>query len=446
MSSVINVNQNQDKDLFLVNNSYDSKFKLNNLQKPQGKDALTKLSNNASDEANAWVNEIAADKEYNARALYMGVDDNVDTSNKEDQLAQISGKAVERRNELAIRVISTHRPQPDPEAKSDPAKEAFKSAATELKKAADKITSNFPPVFEQLAASADNNAVEVKNVNSFSANKDETTSIQIDQTAAAQKNAGAPLKADRLDFKTGSNTFKIDTQAGDSSKFNVNVNKNDTNSDVLQKAADNINKRDVGLNAGVARRGDRANLFIQSAGTGAKNAFNVSDINDKGFVARAGADNTVKKAADALYSVNGGGQKRSDSNDIYAGNGITATLKEKTDKPTNIFLSPDKDAIKQDITDFIDSFNELNKAADNFSEDTARQLRSSAGSLTDVGITYENGRLNADENRLDAAIEDGSLEEAFGAAGFVKKVGEIAANAQTDGNKTGIGQFIDVTL
>jgi flagellar capping protein FliD len=213
----------------------------------------------------------------------------------------------------------------------------------------------------------------------------------------------------------------------------------------------------VGVNARVAQNnsGTASALVIASDNTGSKNAFTVSE-ND--FTEKIGANNTVTEARDALYSVDGEEQKPSASNDVYIGNGINATLKEETEEPVTINLESDTEAIKSKVTDFVESFNKLSESANQSAGRTAERLKTAVlaneNELEDVGITYNRNRLEVDEEKLDAAVKDGTAKKVFapqatedgGEEGFADRISKLAKNAESEsqnGSKTGLGVFYE---
>jgi len=260
------------------------------------------------------------------------------------------------------------------------------AVAGALKAAADNITSDFPPAFEQLTATSDNASVKVTRVAgtsaSASANENETT-VNVSETAQAQVNMGNSFKNSGKDFEQGDNRFKIENNNG-SFNFNINVNERDTNARVLSKVSDSVNKRDIGLEARVVsgKNSGTSSLMLKSRNTGKENAFSVQNIQrdaDKGsekaflgsnsfngmFAQKLGANNTVTEAKDARYSVNGGEEKTSPTNDIYIGNGISAELKAPSEEPANISLSRDTEKTRAKIQEFADYLDEIAKSAEN---------------------------------------------------------------------------------
>lgn len=332
-----------------------------------------------------------------------------------------------------------------PQTVNNTALDNIKSVSETLKKAADSITSRFPPLFDQLVAAVENSEViEVTGVNSFSA-KDETTEVKVTQTAQSQENQGNALNSNNLDFNEGSNKFTVKVN-GNVSNINVNVTETDTNQSVIKKAANSINRRDIGVTARVTenKNDNTSAIVLTSRNTGQENAFTVEDAPDGDFAKKLGANNTVIKARDAVYSVNGEEPKSSASNDVYLGNGINATLNASSDESVKINLSKDTEKIKEQVSEFLNSVNDFLKTAkdDLNSEKIVNQLKSaynvSSESLEESGIFYNNGNgFNANDKMLDDSIKNDKLKTALGASndsanGFADRVGRIARNAEAD--------------
>ncbi|MDR1687514.1 MAG: flagellar filament capping protein FliD [Clostridiales bacterium] len=350
------------------------------------------------------------------------------------------------------RLYRLQAPQPDynkqsavnyKDANSEPRFNAVKQISGELKKTADAITEKFPPIYEQLVASLDNEeSVQVTGVNSASAQKD-TAEVEVSRLARSQENEGKPLKSNNSDFERGNNRFEIENKNG-SSKFNINVAENDDNKTVQNKAANAINRRDIGVKASVTEgNGNMSALVLKSKETGAENGFAVYDTDENGITEKLGVTEASQEAQDAKFTVNGE-EKTSASNSVYIGNGISAVLKGVSEKPTQINLSKDTEGIKSKVSEFVTSFNDLMKTArenlesDKLTNKLKSAFNSNSQNLEESGFTLEDYRLKTDESKLTQSISEGdSLEKALGSpnernGGFARDVSLLARNTQAN--------------
>jgi flagellar capping protein FliD len=323
----------------------------------------------------------------------------------------------------------------------------LKQYGSQLKAAADTITSRFPPLFEQLSATLSNTeALSVTEVNQVGASKNKSLQVDIDQVATTQKNQGnAMVAADKTDL-AGYNQFSIET-GGKTYDFGVTIAAGDTNQKAQQRIAEAINKRNIGVTASVAydEKTKESSLVLESKETGEKNAFNVTQASG-GLLMDMGINNTTQLAQDAEFSVDGGVTRTSASNKVNLGNGVTAELKQATDKSVKVDLTKDVNKIVNAVYDLVNNYNGLMETAQDFKSTGARSLedqlksayRSSSYSLERAGITADkNGYLKIDTDKLKKAAEDGTLESALGANsnstsyGFANRVKQTARSADS---------------
>ena len=240
--------------------------------------------------------------------------------------------------------------------------------------------------------------------------------------------AGANLAATTTNDPTGAGEFKINGVAID---FNANT---DSLSDVISR----INNSTAGVTASYDMINDR--LVLTSKATGDM-GIALEDSTGQFLAATGLLGGTLKRGADLVYSVNGGGELRSHSNTITEDSSGLTGLSVTVLKPGSVSISvgSDTSTIKKAITDFVDEFNKVESMIDTQTTSTtdangkvtagllandgdadaiARQLRSIANavlsnmtgsvkSLDDLGIAA-NGTDNTlkldDSTKLDAAL------------------------------------------
>ena len=270
--------------------------------------------------------------------------------------------------------------------------------------------------------------------------------VKITQTAAAQKNEGSSMDAAaKYEGPGGINRFSIEA-GGKTTQLSVSVSAGDTNQTVQQKMANAINLSGIGVKATVETdsKNGTSVLKLESAKTGGdpKNAFTIKDVTGE-LVGKTGVGSVTSAGRDAIYSVNGGEERTSQSNTVDLGNGISATLLKVTDKEITVSQGKDTTAIKNAIEDMVKSYNDLySEAAQRTTDKKAQSLASRmvntskvySGSLANIGIGFDSdGRMKINAEQLDKAAESGKLEKFFTENsgknyGFTNQLSKLADN------------------
>jgi flagellar hook-associated protein 2 len=288
---------------------------------------------------------------------------------------------------------------------------------------------------KKAAASSDNTAL--------TASADSTAltgynTVVVDTLAKAQSIKSVTFTSASDSIGTG----KLTIQVGNTS---VDVTIDGTNN-TLSGLKSAINSSGAAVTASVVNAGTSASpdyrLLVQSKETGTVNAVTITGTLSGGTDPFAGGGTVVQAAADAVFSVNGLALSRSSNtiSDIIPGvtfvllkegnhNGIV----ESTDTSANVTVSADSAAIKSAISEFVDSYNSVNKiVVDQFTLDpnTKRQgalagdaalrgvisqlrsqLSQSGGNgaglkyLSDIGISFQkDGSLTVDDGKLSNAL------------------------------------------
>jgi len=260
------------------------------------------------------------------------------------------------------------------------------------------------------------------------------------QAATAQENEGASLAARERAVDAGTHNFSIET-GGRTHTFSISVGANDNNEAIQRRMAEAINSRDIGVTAAVTAEGSASNrttqLNLAGTRTGEGNTFSVSDTGSGRLVAETGISQVSQASQNAVFSINGGAERESATNQIDIGRGVTVTL--QGEGTADITFARDT---RQAVDSARELVNALNSALRNtnandgrgsarFVSDIQGMNRAFSNTLSRVGINMEpNGQLTIDQARLENAAADGSLGRALdGQTGFGARAGRIASNA-----------------
>ena len=312
-------------------------------------------------------------------------------------------------------------------------------------------------VFEKrTAVSSDTDYLTIKSVTN-DADLGKETKVSISQVATAQANQGTGMAAYGFGFAANTtHKFEIDV-AGKKTEFSVYVASGDNNETVQKKIAEAINGKNTGVTAQVAydTASKTSSLKLESASTGVNAPgevkFSVRDITGDAM-GKTGVDKITQNAANAVYSVNGGPSMESKTNNVDLGNGVTATLKKATTEDVSVTMGKDKTAVVNAVREMVNSYNALLATANDNKDDRgaarlAVQLAGNAvnsqGSLGRIGVSAnDKGYLSIDEKKMDAAFENGQIENFFKDknVGFAARVSQTADRAAGDP-----GSFTSVT-
>ncbi len=278
-------------------------------------------------------------------------------------------------------------------------------------------------------------------------------SVAIHALAKGQANTSNTKRTnDIYEGATGYQQFEIEV-GGKTTQIGLEIQAGSTNKQVMDQIASAINSKNIGVMASVSSSHGESSLTIQARGTGddANNQFVLRDLTggfEGGMVEALSLNRITQEAQDARYSVNGE-EFASKTNTVDIGNGVKVTLKAITDEEVEITEGRDTGGIKQTMKDFVEAFNELyeiglSNAGSNakLQQDLVEAYNAFYKDMENVGITMSSDGLKINEDKLDKAIEDGSLEALFTANGatgrpnvstmysFTGRLGMIATNAQ----------------
>jgi len=260
--------------------------------------------------------------------------------------------------------------------------------------------------------------------------------LNVKQTATAQINDGTALASKDKSAATGWSSFSIETN-GKKNVFTINVEAGDNNEKIQQKMADAINSRKIGVTASVNKyeKEGKSELSLTSVRTGENGKFSVSDMYGGTLAAATGITNVRQEAQNAVYSINGGAEKTSESNDISIEKGVDATLKGAGSAV--ISFDSDTDSAVKAVKDLVGAVNTALKAANptdgggssRFALDVAGMNKSYSSALSKVGVNVSrSGELSVNESKLKDAAKDGSLGKVFdnNSFGFTNRASHIA--------------------
>ena len=310
---------------------------------------------------------------------------------------------------------------------------------------------NLPAVTSRITASSEN--TDVLRVRSFSGNTVPDVAVLVEQVAVTQLNEGEALRANDRDMPRGTFRFEIEVD-GRSREISFTTDETLTNQAFQQRMAEAINQAGIGVTASVTTSTSNgvtsSALSLQSNTTGAgkdgQPRFAIRDISGNAVEA-TGAGNVTREGKDAIFSVNGGEQRTSASNDVDLGGGLHVTLVSESKEAVSIIPGRDSAGIQNSVRDMVNQFNALLDAARENSADIRtralansleRVMRRNGRALREIGVNISaNGFLTIDQEKLRTAAESGAVESFLGQGGgrptgFVGELGRIADSVRSN--------------
>ena len=253
-----------------------------------------------------------------------------------------------------------------------------------------------------------------------------TYNIQVTHLAQAQTTAlggagGAALPKDKPMGAAGTIKLTMGTESKD-----IAIESSDT----LTKIATKINEAGMGIQASIVTDVDgKERLMLRSKETGTDKAFTV----DLSAAPTALGQNTTQNAQNAKVELNGLVVESSSNTFANTIPGMSFTVSEVTSTAATLNVKADTEAMKKNIQEFVDTYNELNdlltqstkyveesKTAGVLQGDSAtvslqnslrmltQGISGSTGGLTrlaEIGIQMqEGGKLSTDTTKLDKAL------------------------------------------
>lgn len=274
--------------------------------------------------------------------------------------------------------------------------------------------------------------------------------VSVSQLAGNQVNTGHYLQPQGKVLPEG--TYSFDVQMpGVTYELQFGVNKQDVTQSVQEKIVNLINKADIGLGAKVLEDslGNTA-LSIESKATGIHNLkpeiFKITDEESgksKGSVEILGLDRIVQHPSNAVFTVNGNVRTSAD-NSFTINKTVQLTLKGVSEEPVKVSITENMESFADDITKFVDSYNNVVAFARNASEkfsggskllnEFARMTRAYRETLQANGLDInDEGKISIDSidkerftNKEDVANVLESLREFRNSV--VKKADSMSSN------------------
>jgi flagellar capping protein FliD len=152
-----------------------------------------------------------------------------------------------------------------------------------------------------------------------------------------------------------------------------------------------------------------------------------------------GVNQRTQETRDAVFTVNGGNERTSKSNNVEVARGVEATI--RSEGSTEISFRNDAGAAVSAVKELVGAINraiesvkpEDGRGSARFVNDLAGMTRSFSATLDRVGIQVDRktGTLSVDNAKLQKAAEDGSLQRVFDGQnyGFHGRLDRISNNA-----------------
>ncbi len=260
----------------------------------------------------------------------------------------------------------------------------------------------------------------------------EELELNVKKLATPQINVSNYLQKDTFGLSKG--PYSFDLSIGEYTyEFQFNVKSNDTNIDIQEKLSRLINKSNVGVTAEVVENSDgQSALKLTSETTGVSSfahkglTFVINDTHGEEHgdaVSFLGLDKVSAEPGNAVFTINGI-EKSSTSNTIVIPDQFEIELVGPSIEgdDTVIGLKPDFDALIENISEFIDTYNSTVDFAKNkvtekyesgqFYRDITNIAKNYKYSLDASGFTVlPDGHLQLEESLLTQAAREGNSNE-----------------------------------
>ena len=258
---------------------------------------------------------------------------------------------------------------------------SIQNVVSSLSEGEDGLQSNFQ---KKIATSDQKALVSAEYVgNGSDSENTEPFSMEVRHLATAQVNYGNYLTRDDLDFSSGSYSFDLNTTSN-SYEFQFTVNEDETNADVLTKLSKLINGAGIALNTKVVYdEKDLCALKIESAQTGLLEdedaLFSIYPGTDNASIQAMdtlGIDNTVSKASNASFLLNGK-EHTAYANTFTINNAFEISLHglSESGKPAHISFKTNADAIADNVNELVTSYNTMINTARAYSDSQPESQR-----------------------------------------------------------------------
>lgn len=249
--------------------------------------------------------------------------------------------------------------------------------------------------------------------------------LEVTQIAASTSYASKALNSADNTLQ-GRHTLTITGSNGNVTSINVEFGSTENNKTNLNRMAAALNEKNLGITASVSEADGKSTLVFTSDKTGTENAF-TAELTGESAV-KVGLEEK-RQARDAKYSVNGGEEQVSQSNEIKLLDGDLGITLKGAGSTDIAHRTVDDAQTVEAVKKFADSYNKvlnfLNKykGKSNTLNDLAYSYgttRLMSGTLSQIGINVDGkGVLSVDERRLKDALRNnrGDVERVLGGAG-----------------------------
>ncbi|GAA0579103.1 flagellar filament capping protein FliD [Halomonas salifodinae] len=336
-------------------------------------------------------------------------------------------------NGLLDQLRSAERKQLEPLTRQVAQQEAKISAYGRLKSGVDKLQNaaaalNDSALYQKLSASVQGDGLSASVSESASPG-----SYDIAVTSIATAGSLATTRVDSLEDSLTDAGATLDLDFGDGSTYSVSLEADST----LEGIRDTINAdADAGVDASIINDGSGHRLVLSSRDTGADAGITGMTFNGLSAGVTLGEDAaTARLGKDAELDINGITITSATNTVEEAIQGVTLTLSPEAEGNTlSLTVSQDKEAAKEAVTKWVSAYNQLQStigrmikpgtddtsAGELIGDSTVRTLESRMvrdltssvpggdfSLLSELGISLnEKGRLEIDDETLDAAIAD----------------------------------------
>lgn len=335
----------------------------------------------------------------------------------------------------------------------------FQNTIIELSSDAENIDIN-----AKVAYSSDENVISAKYIGEASPSLEEipTFDISVEQLASPQVNLGNYLPKNSKSINPGEYAFDL-TVSGSAYEFQYGIHEEDTNFDIQSRLCRLINESNIGLSATIEEDAENNSaLRIVSNRTGVDfgqnpKVFNITDANmglKAGTVEYLGLNHVAREASNAHFTVNGI-DASSISNSFILQKQYEITLNgisPNEGQTVTVGVKPDTEALKDNVTSLLGSYNEFIKSIDAYRQ---TQSRSSAlitelgnisnafhDELSQIGISRtEDGQLQLDGKHFDSVVTEENSREMISSlkdfsSAMLRKSKQISLNPVSYLNKT----------
>lgn len=239
------------------------------------------------------------------------------------------------------------------------------------------------------------------------------------QTTALGGTGGIALAKDQAMGTAGTITLKMGAESKD-----INI----TSSDTLTKIATKINEAGMGIQASIVTDvNGQERLMLRSKETGTDKAF---EVNLSAPLAAVLGQNTTQNAQNAKVELNGLVVESSSNTFANTIPGMSFTVSEVTSTAATLNVKADTEAMKKNIQEFVDTYNELN---DLLTKST-KSVRTADGKL-DPSVQKEGvGTLQGDSATVSLQNSLRMLTQGIsGSTGGLTRLAEIGIQMQEGG-------------